>query len=98
VNVTEGSNLRYLGQMYELQCNVAPHLTSSAGYTVSFQWKKNNNSESPLDEREQQLLSFNPLRLSNAGEYTCVVIIESEYLNGAFSIPSNNKYIINLTS
>ena len=96
VNVREVSNSKTLGQLYELQCNlhVAPP-SNSAGYTRSFQWKKNN---SPLPEKVQQILIFDTLRLSSTGEYTCAVIIQSQYLNGNFNITSNNSHTISLAS
>ena len=60
------------GQSYNLTCNVSG-LANFEGY----QWKKDGE---PLTNKTNKILLFPSLRLSDTGNYTCVVIME-EMLN-----------------
>jgi hypothetical protein len=57
-----------LGQSgYSLTCNVA--VTGTANPSITYQWTKNNGTETQVGT--DRVLSFSPLRLSDAGRYTC---------------------------
>ena len=68
-----------LGQNYTLECNVS----GASGSLYSYQWIKNNTS---LNE-SGPILSFEQLRLSDSGQYTCVVT------NGSTNSYSSNRDI-----
>ena len=72
-----------LGQNgYSLVCGVngAGNLNSS----ITYQWTKNNGTQTQIQVRtgiDFKVLSFSPLRLSDAGQYTCQAIVSSPYLS-----------------
>ena len=72
-----------LGQNgYTLTCRVlvAKYLCAS----IAYQWTKNNNTaviQPPTAHKQTNALSFSPLRLSDAGQYTCYATISSPYLS-----------------
>ena len=56
-----------LGQNgYSLTCNVAVDASLNS---ITYQWTKNNGTQTQIGT--DRVLSFSPLRLSNAGRYTC---------------------------
>ena len=60
------------GLNYRLSCEVSGvNSNTSAGVHLSYEWKKD---DTPLSETDP-LLSFSPLRLSDAGEYSCTANI-----------------------
>ena len=65
-----------LGQSYSLTCDVtgAENLSPS----ITYQWTKNNGTQVGTDG----VLSFSPLRLSDAGRYTCQPTVSSPSLSG----------------
>ena len=69
------------GQSYTLMCHVS---VSGAGHTTinRYQWRKDGTM---LPERGPTL-SFSPLRLFNAGEYTCWVYVNGTLLSGSRAI------------
>ena len=54
------------GENYALTCNV------SAISVSTYQWRKNDDI---LNDQTSQILSFSPLRLSDAGMYTCSITV-----------------------
>ena len=67
-----------LGQnSYSLTCGVtgAENLNPS----ITYQWTKNNGTLAV--GADPHVLSFSPLRLSDAGRYTCQATVSSPYLN-----------------
>ena len=50
---------------------------------ITYEWVKNGSYS--LNETGS-ILSFTPLKLSNAGQYTCIVNISSEMFNTSQSI------------
>ena len=56
-----------LGQNgYSLTCNVAVDASLNS---ITYQWTKNNGTQTQVGT--DRVLSFSPLRLSDAGQYTC---------------------------
>ena len=70
-----------LGQSgYSLTCGVtgAENLDPS----ITYQWTKNNGTQTQIQVgAEPKVLYFSPLRLTDAGRYTCQAIISSPYLH-----------------
>ena len=91
--ITGGSPM--LGQNYTLTCsffatcNLCPHIT--------YQWTKNNGTLIRL-ETETSTLSFSPLRLSDAGQYTCQAISNIFYFSDDITVPATGSQDIRLES
>ena len=66
VQINGVSSIPQTGQNYTLTCNVAGN--SSLSYT--YHWRRN---DAPLSETGP-ILSLSPLRLSDAGQYTCEIM------------------------
>ena len=70
-----------LGQSgYSLTCDVtgAENLNPS----ITYWWTKNNGTQTQVQvAADPSVLSFSPLRLSDAGRYTCRATVSSPYLN-----------------
>ena len=75
-----------LGQNgYSLTCDVngAENLNSS----ITYQWTKNNATQTQIQVgADPKVLSFSPLRLSDAGQYTCQATVSSHYLNNDITV------------
>ena len=71
------------GQSYTLTCSV------SGASVTTYQWRKDG---SVLQGETTEMLSFSPLRLSDAGQYTCEVTVNSMTLTDDvdISIPSES--------
>ena len=52
---------------YSLTCNVA--VDASLNPSITYLWTKNNGIQTQVGT--DRVLSFSPLRLSDAGQYTC---------------------------
>ena len=58
-----------LGQNgYSLTCDVT--IIGTINASISYQWTKNNGTQT-IQVGTDQVLSFSPLKLSDAGQYTC---------------------------
>ena len=58
-----------LGQSsYSLTCGVT--VTGTAYPSITYQWTKDNGNQT-IQVGIDRVLSFSPLRLSDAGQYTC---------------------------
>ena len=64
-----------LGQSYSRTCGVTG--TENLDSSITYQWTNSNGDQIGID----RVLSFSPLRLSDAGQYTCQVTVSSPYLN-----------------
>ena len=64
-NGTNGGATPTAGQDYTLTCSVTGELGS---FTPTYQWRMNGGV---IDGETEPTLSFSPLRLSDAGRYTC---------------------------
>ena len=73
---TTTSGAKVLGQSYSLTCNAtAVTGTDSGNLSIAYQWTKNNGTQTQVGA--DRVLSFSPLRLSDAGQYTCQATIIS---------------------
>ena len=68
---------------YTLTCGVsgAENLNS----TITYQWTKNNGTQTQVGTDSTTLFFF-PLKLSDAGQYTCQATVSSNYLISDISI------------
>ena len=69
-----------LGQNgYSLTCGV--NGADNLNPTITYQWTKNNGTQTQIQVGGNlQVLSFSPLSLSDAGQYTCQATVSSPYL------------------
>ena len=58
------------GQSYNLTCNVSEPTNVTM---ISYQWKKEGG---PLDNETGETLVFSSLHLSDAGNYTCEILVQ----------------------
>ena len=57
------------GLNYSLTCKVSLGISNTLNTTVTYTWRKDDAQLSEVGP----LLSFSPLRLSDAGQYSCAV-------------------------
>ena len=76
--VVSGDGTPTARQNYTLTCSV------SVASVTTYQWRKNG---SVIQDETTESLSFSPLRLSDAGQYTCEVTVNS------MTHPSNKQDI-----
>ena len=63
-----------LGQSgYSLVCNAT--VTGAKSPSITYQWIKNNGTHTQVQVGTDRVLSFSPLRLSEAGRYTCLATV-----------------------
>ena len=77
-----------LGQNgYSLTCGVngAGNLNAS----ITYQWNKNNGTQTQIQVEADPKLLSSPLRLSDAGQYTCQATVSSLYLNDNITMMSS---------
>ena len=61
---------KVLGQSgYSLTCVVT--VTGAENPSIAYQWTKNNGTHNQIQVGTDRVLSFSPLRVSDAGWYTC---------------------------
>ena len=86
-----------LGQNgYSLTCTVSG--TNCLNPSMTYQWTKNNGSQTQIQVGANKVLSFLPLRLSDGGRYTCQATVSSPYLNENIIMTSSNSHEIMLQS
>ena len=70
-----------LGQSgYSLTCGISG--SANLNSSIIYQWTKNNGTQTQIQVGDDpKVLSFSPLRLSDAGRYTCQATVSSPYLN-----------------
>ena len=62
---------------------------------TTYQWNKNNGSWMTIGSNSTSL-DFSPLRLSDAANYSCEVIITSPHLNQTLQIRSTPPFTVQL--
>ena len=74
-----------LGQSdYSLTCGITG--TGNLSRTTTYQWTKNNGTQTQQVGTDSNTLAFSPLRLSNAGRYTCQATVSSPYVNNDITV------------
>ena len=86
---TSGAPL--LGQSgYSLTCGV--NGAGNLNPTITYQWIKNNGTQAQIQiGANPKVLSFSPLRLSDAGQYTCQATVSSPYLNDSITMMASHS-------
>ena len=75
VNVSDSGSTADVGGDLSLSCRIFGH-ENLANLSVEYQWLKNGSTL----YHNSSMLTFAPLKLSEAGLYTCIVTISSSYL------------------
>ena len=73
------------GQGFSLSCVVSE--AENLSPTISYNWIKDNGTRILVDSHGS-ILSFPSLRLSDAGQWSCQVIVDSPYLRDDLSVIS----------
>ena len=74
-----------LGQNgYSLTCVVSG--AGNLNASITYQWTKNNGTQTQVQVGMGNDFSFSPLRLSDAGQYTCQATVSSLYLNNGITM------------
>ena len=78
VQISDSGATPTTGQNYQLICSVtgAENLNSA----ITYRWTKDSGSGQTRVGTNSSILSFTPLRLSDAASYVCGVIVSSSYL------------------
>ena len=76
VHVSDCGGTIVAGQNCTLSCTATGLTTSNP--TITYQWMKNNGTHQIQVGNNSHTLSFPSLRLSDAGQYTCQVTVDSE--------------------
>ena len=72
------------GKKYSLACNVSG--VDNLDPTVTYGWIKNNGTQTHYAVGiKSNVLSFSSLRISDAGNYTCKVTVNSHLLHNAIN-------------
>ena len=83
-----------LGQNgYSLICvvNGAENLNAS----IVYQWTKNNGTQTQIQVgADPAVLSFSPLKLSTAGQYTCNITVSSLHLDNDITMKGSEDVTI----
>ena len=84
VQITDGVATPTLGQSYSLTCSVAGDMDN----VTTFQWSKDGS----LLNETGQTLSFQHLRLSDSGIYSCAISFESVLHNSSIKVNTQSEY------
>jgi hypothetical protein len=72
------------GQKYSLTCNISG--AENLDPIITYKWLKNNGTQTYyVVGKNSNILSFSSLRLSDAGNYFCEVIVNSRLLHNAIN-------------
>ena len=89
LQITTSGGTPTIGQSYSLTCLV-PGMDSA----VTYQWKKNNEDINDRSVVADNMLTFMPFRLSDAGNYICNVSVNSIiYTNNKDVLIKRNRFI-----
>ena len=82
IQITESTN-GIAGESFSLTCRIfeAENLNPS----VTYQWNKDSNDGQIQVGTTSEILSFTPIRLSDAANYSCAVTIASGYLTSSIN-------------
>ena len=77
VQISDGGATPTAGQNYQFTCSVtgAENLNSA----ITYRWTKDSGSGQTRVGTNSSILSFTPLRLSDAASYVCGVTVSSSY-------------------
>ena len=81
VQISDGGAAPAAGENYQLVCSISR--AENLNPTIRYRWMRNSGSGLTQVGTNSNVLSFTPLRLSDAASYDCEVTIASNYLTGA---------------
>ena len=79
VEIIESGGIPTVAQTFNLTCNVSG--TGKLNPTITYQWIKTDETQTQVGTNSN-ILTFSPLRASNASNYICKVTVSSSYLTG----------------
>ena len=62
--------------------------------SITYQWIKNSSSGQIHVGKNSSTLSFNPIRLSDAANYSCMVTIASGYLTSGITAMASQSVMV----
>ena len=86
VNITSKGSIITGGQAFSLKCTISG--VEALNPILTYQWIKSNSTGRMQVGSNTSTLSFSSLRLSDAGQYSCQVIVSSFYLRDALNVTS----------
>ena len=95
INISDNGSTADIGMTFSLSCLIFGH-ENLANTSVQYQWLR---SDLALDDNSS-ILTFPSLKLSDAGYYTCRVMINSIYLfnqlvsNGSYKLVLKSELLI----
>ena len=96
VQISHGGVTPTAGENYQLVCSVSG--AENLNPTISYRWTNNSGSGQTQVGTSSNILSFIPLRLSDAASYVCEVTIASNYLTGDIVAVSVNSQDVRIQS
>ena len=96
VQISDGGVTPTAGENYQLVYSVSG--AENLNPTISYRWTKNSGSGQTQVGTNSNILSFTPLRLSDAASYVCEVTIASNHLTGDIMAVSINFHDIRIQS
>lgn len=74
IAITKSLHSPIFGRDYSFRCELHTNLSEYEVAIMTYTWRKNNLV---IQNENENTLNFSPLRLSDAGEYTCEIICNS---------------------
>ena len=84
-----GNTSGIAGESYALNCGVLG--TENLHPSITYQWNKNTSSGQVQVGTGSTTLSFTPVRLSDAVDYSCTVDIASDYLTSSITAMATQR-------
>ena len=88
VEITNSGGKLFLGEDYNLTCTI--NGADKLNPVLNYGWIQNGTILEMVDNKTN-ILSFSSFRLSDAGNYSCIVRICSQYISESIVINSNNE-------
>ena len=95
IEISDGGATPTAGNSYQLICGVSG--AENLNPTITYQWTKNSSTQNQVGT-SSNALSFTPLRLTDAANYSCTVSIASSYLSGDIVVMNSHGYDVRIQS
>jgi hypothetical protein len=76
--ISDGDIAPVAGQDYVLSCGITG--AENLSPNITYQWTKDSGGYRTQIGNRSNPISFSPLKLSDAGQYMCCVIVQSPYI------------------
>ena len=80
VQISDSGATPTAGQNYRLTCSQSVTRAENLNSAITYRWTKDSGSGETQVGTNSSILSFTPLRLSDAASYVCRVTVSSSYL------------------